>query len=230
MKKLAVLFLIACAAGCSDSADNKGPQGGTEPPDGAIFSKSLVQTFVIPTEVAANIPSQKNNYIELEFRGTTVSNAAQAGKAEYTLLCEKFNDLAYNGKIVPFSTQSVSEVISAIDVVCDKSIDTDHPAGAPLNDIIKICAVSYKSFIENKYTQPANHSFPAEFDGLYLYRGIGSGPVFKPLDELGEEDLELAEPKMCLYFPEKLGAGPYLFTITVTTESGTLTQTVEYGK
>lgn len=217
--KRGLLILLMAAVGCSD---NNTPQGPVTPPDGTVFSESFVQTYVVPSAMSVTLP--KENSMLLTFEGREVGSMAQNDREAYTRLCEKYNDLAFNRMIVPNSTRALAENISAVDIVCDKAIDEDHPAGASLRDAVKVYAASFNEFIESGYVK--FFPFPHDYQGLGFYNGEGASPVCKLLSDLAANDLRLAEPRLYLRFVNGLPAGEYVFTVTVTTETGKLSENI----
>lgn len=214
MKKvLFILFAFAC--GCSDS---EGPQVHAEAPDGTVFTKNFIQAYVVPERLTGK--ATPDGCLRLAFDGRTLRNTETdaAGRAEYDLLSAKFGDDSYDGYLVPHSTEALGVDCSAIDIVCDKAFDQTHAAGASLGDLVKVCAVSFRDFIAGGYDRTsAGAAFPAEFDGLGFYNGLGAAPLFKKLTELRPEELTLIGPEVCLYFTTKPEAGQYRFTVTVRT-------------
>lgn len=220
MKK-GLLFLMMFVCGCSTNTDEPNKEQG-EAPTGAHFSKSFIQTYVIPDAMDAYI--HLDQYIAIRYDGQIFGSVRDSEKEGYEALCEKYNDLSYNRKIVPNSKIALGRDYTAIHVVCDKAIDDAHPAGASLNNIIKLCAVSYSDFIASGYDAAfRTPEKPIEFAALSLDNGIGAMPIFKLLSELDKDDFRLIDPEMYLYLPKKPNAGQYEFTITMNSAEGNLT-------
>lgn len=217
--KRGLLFLLLAAVGCSD---NNTPNGPVTPPNGTVFSQSFVQTYVHPSSLSITHP--KANFLLLTFKGREVGNMAQEDKEAYTRLCEKYDDLSFNRPIVPNSTRALDEGLAAIDVVCDQALDENHPAGTSLSNAVKVYAASFKPFIESGYKQTA--PFPEDFQGLGFYNGEGGSPVCKLLSDLQPNDLILVEPELYLVFENRPPVGQYKFTVTVTTETGKLSENI----
>ena len=217
MKKvLFILFAFAC--GCSDS---EVPQ--VLPPDGTVFTKNFIQAYVVPERLAGE--AMPDGYLRLAFDGRTFRNTETdaAVRTEYDRLSAQYGDDAYDGYMVPHSTEALGVVCSAIEIVCDRAFDGTHAAGASLGDLVKVCAVSFREFIAGGYDRASEGAdFPAEFDGLGFYDGLGAAPLFVKLTEWEPEDRTLIEPELYLYFTQRPEPGSYRFTVTVRTESGGL--------
>ncbi len=210
------MFVIALACMCSCSKNDE-PAVVVTPPDGTVFSKSFIQIFVVPEEIRA-YPLMKN-YLQVEFEGDRLNGVKEDVREEFDALCAEYGDMSYNDKIVPYSTVAVGVDCQAIDVVCDRAVDADHPAGSSLADVVKICAVSFREYIESGYvTSPGAGDFPAEFEGGQ-YNGKGAAALFKPLNEVTAEDLRLIEANFRLLFPEGLAVENLPVTVTVRTEN-----------
>ncbi len=219
MKKV-LFILLAFACGCSDS---KEPQVHVEAPDGTVFTNNFIQAYRVPERLAGEAAA--DGYLRLAFDGRILRNTETdaAARAEYDLLSVKYGDTAFDGYLVPHSTEALGTVCTAIDIVCDKAFDEAHAAGASLGDLVKVCAVSFRKFVSEGYAPArAGEAFPAEFDGLGFYNGLGAAPLFAKLTELKPDDLTLIEPEFYLFFTKKPQAGRYVFSIAVRTENGDL--------
>lgn len=214
------VFLLLLLAGCSES--NEGPV--TPAPDGADTSKNFIQTYVMPTDLSVQMVADR--YINIELRGRRIGYRDAAVKREFDSLSTLYNDLSYNRKLVAYSIYAVGEELRGIDLICDRAIDAQHPAGASLNDIVKLCAVSYDAFVASGYRyEPA--AYPSEFESACVPTyGIGTQPVFEFLTTIQKDDLRLIEPNFALYFTVPLPAGQYTFTLTVRGAERDLTQTL----
>ena len=99
--------------------------------------------------------------------------------------------------------------VTAIDVVCDKDFDAEHPAGSKLNDILY-----YSQFLET-YDYLTNK----EYQGEPIYSGKGSMKSFQPrkLSDFCGNPLYLMESQYQLTFDHEPAApGTYEFTVKFT--------------
>lgn len=217
-------LLLLCAVLCACS-DGKEPQEHAEAPDGTVFSANFIQAYVVPERLMGE--ATPDGYLHLAFEGRTIRNTDAAVQDAYAALSAKFNDNSYDGYLVPHSTEALGVECSAIDIVCDKAFDQTHAAGASLGDLVKFCAVSFRDFIAGGYDRTTvGGGFPAEFDGLGFYNGLGAAPLFVKLTELQPDDWTLIEPEFYLYFTVRPEPGHYCFTVTIRTERGDLSAEV----
>lgn len=167
-----------------------------------------------------------DRYINIELRGRRIGYRDAAVKREFDSLSTLYNDLSYNRKLVVYSIYAVGEELRGIDLICDRAIDAQHPAGASLNDIVKLCAVFLQCFRGERLPARAA-AYPPEFEsaGVPTY-GIGTQPVFEFLTTIQKNDLRLIDPNFALYFTVPLPAGQYTLTLTVRGAERDLTQTL----
>ncbi len=106
--------------------------------------------------------------------------------------------------------------LTAIDVICNKEFDNNHPAGSSLNDIL-----SYKQSLE-LYEYLKNK----QYQGEELYYTIGSIQDFNPrkLNTLPDNPVYLMESDFSLIFDhEPTTPGTYEFTVKFTFGADPLT-------
>jgi hypothetical protein len=127
-------------------------------------------------------------------------------KAIYDSLCVLHHDMSYNKKrdyiVGPGWGASYKGDIVSIDVVSNADFDAQHPAGAPLNDIVRIISVSPYPYITSGYkkTYDWKRNPPENLQRENIFRGRsnrGENPFYYPIDkrlsELTSSDLILAD-------------------------------------
>jgi hypothetical protein len=104
----------------------------------------------------------------------------------------------------------------AIDVVCDKEFDADHPAGSKLNDILFYDqSLDMYNYLQNK-----------EYQGEDMHSGRGSCMDFglRRLSLLSEQPVYLMESDFCIRFDHSPSTpGTYDFTVKFTFGADPLT-------
>lgn len=79
---------------------------------------------------------------------------ARARRLEkYNELCRKHDDLSYNDRITSEHACCAYDFAS-ISFVCTKVWDEAHPAGKPLDDIVRMDAWSYYPYVRSGYSLP----------------------------------------------------------------------------
>ena len=99
--------------------------------------------------------------------------------------------------------------VTAIDVVCNKDFDADHPAGSKLNDILYY----------NQWLQTYEYLKDKNYQGEPIITGKGSMKMFEPrkLSEFNSKPLYLMESEYQLTFDHSPSApGTYEFTVKFT--------------
>ena len=223
--KLLILAFVGLMCSCTIST--------SRPPDGTVFSKNFVQTYYIPSEIEMYQGGDEEpyrNYACMEFQG---ERFYRKDDVKYNALAEKYNDMSYNGRVIPGINEALGVEYSAINITCDVAFDEEHPAGESLGDVVMLCATSFKKFIESGYGKNGRDNYPDELNDAWWFGNMfGMSPVFKLLNEVTREDLILVEPTMYLYFTKIPAPGEYEFTINVlvgegeSEDAGNLTTTV----
>lgn len=148
---MAVLAIILVFSACSDEKKE------------VIYLRGLVFTYLLPKDYANNgILSYKISHdsiqrgsVQIYVQGRWVS----WGGDEYNLLCDKYNDNklwelppVYPDYADKDSRFVISEYIHNIKVIALDDFDSNHSAGAELNDIVYFEWESPFDFIQNGYT------------------------------------------------------------------------------
>ncbi|NDV70365.1 hypothetical protein [Dysgonomonas sp. 25] len=225
MKTIYNILLFACLilafSSCHSTED--------EPISGAFYSENFVQAYIIPDrmEISVRDYGHLQSFIYVKFYGTEIDNMSDAHEEQFSLYSQKYGDTHYNQKLVPFTNWAMGEDIQTIDIRCDKDIDSEHPTGTSLNDVIKLFAASPYRFIQNDYKKLDDYQIPEDIEGLSFREGYY--PVYKLLSDVTVSDLTLLAYDYYLDILPSLSTGEYNFTITVKFENGRiLTGTVKY--
>lgn len=123
-------------------------------------------------------------------------------RATFTALSIKNNDISFNRYITFGWGLAAYNVIpdtdiNTINIVSSEYIDEQHPAGASLNDLFQLVAVSPRDFICNNYTPVISDeridSLMRRHDFLFTNRYFSPcySPIIKPLEVITEYDLRL---------------------------------------
>ena len=132
----------------------------------------------------------------------TLKSKDESNQAIFTELSVKNNDTSYNRThTFTWGYASYNMMpnidVKAINIVSSVPIDKDHPAGASLNDLFNIQAVTPRDFINSNYTKVLTTQEVDAF--LFSPEGLYSNsiftpcytPIIKPLETVVEEDLVL---------------------------------------
>lgn len=155
-------------------------------------------------------------------------------RTKFTELSIKNNDTSFNRTYELGWGPSAYNVmpdtdIKSINIVSSVPIDKDHPAGASLNDLFILQAVTPRNFINSNYTEVLTtkeiDDLTFSSEGLYS-NGIFTpcyAPIFKPLETVVEEDLVLigdGEMDTCILFvlnpKDKFNCPAYGKRLTIT--------------
>ncbi len=245
MRKLLFLAFIAFAlCGCGDSLgalDNttdktdetrkdENKDDNVEVPaeeTGMWESSFFVTEFVVPSkiEVARNAGQHWLKITGVEYITYLRDKTSQSYKKAMEF-AEFYSDTSYTGGIYPGLNRALAYPIEDITIYCEKDFDVEHPAGEPLDDVVKLEFKSFYEFIKNGYKYPEN---------IPLGTSDKEGGIDYKLC-LGDIDASLATLVHIHPFRSQLGGttplihfasqpaepGEYTFTLEMTTNGETL--------
>ena len=122
---------------------------------GMWVSSHCITEFVVPSkiEVARNagqhwLKITGDEYITHDPRAQSYEKAME--------FAEFYSDTSYTGGIHPGLNRALAYPIEDITIYCEKDFDVEHPAGEPLDDVVKLEFKSFYEFIKNGYKYPEN--------------------------------------------------------------------------
>lgn len=157
---LAVLALALC--GCGDASDDIEVAEETRNPPEILWSSDgfrlwesphFITEYIVPTKIKAihNVPG--NVYIEATgnvyrtFRGDKYKDYDKA-----LFFAQMYGDISYSGTVHEGQHPAIAYPIEKMTIKCDKDFDAEHPAGKPLDDIVKFDFDTYYDFVKSEYT------------------------------------------------------------------------------
>ena len=167
MQKIIVLLLCFLVMGCKN---------GTL--DGATFTNHFVQGYCIADHIEKiGLYRYATRAFYVTFGGELVYDGKRNSDDpdKFHELAQKYGDISYNRRVVPFRNNALANELTGISVVSDSDYDESHPAGTQLDDIIYFNGESFYSFVSSGY------------------RGQESTFFDKPLNELLAEDMKLLD-------------------------------------
>jgi hypothetical protein len=170
--------------------------------------QSYINTYKKPEDIDFNV--KKSGIIE--FRSGLIKKnyswiSEGNDKIVYDSLCHAHNDISYNKKrdyiAYPHWGEASTLCINGINIISNTDFDQNHPAGASLNNIVRLVSYSPKKFIDSGYIDTFDWKYdtPESFEGLYDFVNIEEMKNFHPIDK------QLAE----LYFDDMKMLPPYVF-------------------
>lgn len=115
----------------------------------------FIQEFIVPSKVEVKKPASE---LYLDVSGdsfyTTKKDHPSFKKAKE--LAEFYGDTSYNRENLPFANSPLAYPIDKITICCDKDFDTEHPAGKPLDDVVKLEFETFYEYVKNGYEIPAD--------------------------------------------------------------------------
>ena len=156
MKKLFFAAItVLMLWGCGDSNpfdttdDTRNPDENLE--TGMWPSPHFITEYIAPSKVEV---VGENGSLYLLFTGEKyeTSNGEKSknyDKAKYFI--ELYGDETYTGVVCPGAHSALAYPIDKITIYCDKDFDAEHPAGEPLDDIVKLGYTSYFNFVKGGY-------------------------------------------------------------------------------
>ena len=186
MKKLIIMAIVAITAwSCEDLAKYQ------------RHIKSYVMGYYTYDDVQININAKNDILVCPEIDNICREDSeSETDKVLFNELSTKYNDTHYyltvssDKPITFFENPMAVHNIQSIDLICTEDVDTQHPKGSSVSDLVIFTTYSPLQFIQNGYNM--------DFDktGQYEYMN-GLLPCFcydeitKPLNEVTSEDLTM---------------------------------------
>ena len=169
----------------------------------------------------------KGDVIEVGLYGESVTEESNSELFAY--FQEQNGDVYYTGETQPHQTKALAYPFEKITMLCHENFDAEHPAGAVVDDIVKIHISTYAPYIANGYAYPEGW----EHRRYYHYWGITPVGEFY-LSEINSETAQLLSPSMVImkFMQEPVVAGEYPFTLTITMNGEEISKTfkVTFGE
>lgn len=212
IKKCLTVLFISLIFSCSQQNESDKPQLGD-----LIKQQCYISDYLVPSKL--KMVKARNGYV-LEMTGDSYhtwcgDDYEFAEKINY--LSTLYGDTSYDGYNRPGSHIALAYPIDNITIHCDKNFDTKHPAGEPLDDIVKLNYQSYYNFIQNGYhPYTLNEQYLQDVDSYSLCFDCINADITKLVS--------MNYPYNVITFaasPET--PGEYTFTLEMTTNGETLT-------
>lgn len=210
MKRLIFLFIsLFYLSSCIDD----GKDTGVWP------TPYMITNYVLTEEIVCSSSTIYNNSMSLNYYGEDLLASLRATYDRFSYFNKLYNDDSFNGSTYPGAFSALAYPFDKITLSCDSDYNAKHPAGTPLDDIVKLEFESYWDFIQNDYQYPE----------WYTEKecGYGEVPLKYYLSEINSDNTKLAARKAHrLVFTElPTVLGGYNFTLELTTNGKTLTTT-----
>ena len=213
MRKILFLAFVAIAF-CSCKKEGDG-----------MFKKSkhYITEYLVASEIDVDYVS---GTLCLEVSGTEISVFNNNEKA--VALSNMYGDNGWTGVVGPGLQPALAYPIDKITIYSNKDFDAEHPAGEPLDDIVRLGFNSFYPFIANGYKY-----FPTSEEWWYSDRL----PYSIPFADINAEVTKLIEAYYTTwqispsyvakieFASEPTEAGKYTFTLEMTTNGETFETT-----
>ncbi len=175
--------------------------------------RSYVNTYNNYLDIKLNLTKDGN----IEIGGTKFENihyywkAKGRGKEVYDSLCILHNDVSYNTErnyfdgVTTWGHCAMNDIVS-ITIQSDNDFDDQHPAGTPLDDVVRFISVSLQKFIDSNYklTYDWENETPANFgkeEKMADFKNWEESENYHPVDiRLSEMTLSNATTLMPIEF------------------------------
>ncbi|MBQ8544431.1 MAG: hypothetical protein IJ434_04625 [Alistipes sp.] len=189
MRRLLFLAFVAftlCGCGDSNSID---PNGDTLHDEdvldtGMLWDGHFVTEYLVPSKV--EVADKGNGELYLKVSGdeyeTCTDNKDTPNYKKAREFAELYGDVDCKIAVCPGLHNAIAYPIDKITIYCEKDFDAKHPAGEPMDDVVKLEFESYYEFIKNGFSYP---------DKINLGTSDGRGAVDYILN-LGDIDANVA--------------------------------------
>lgn len=146
---------------------------------------------------------EESDFIYIKYNVSPFASIADEDLTHINRLAEKHRDTDYNREIMYAAGSNfmcatfggrygITPDIAKISIKSNNDFDVDHPAGTPLNDIVRLYATTVYPYIKSGYTETFDWS--SDTTGCFHYLGCGTEdfPINALLSEINAEDLIMA--------------------------------------
>ena len=146
MKRILLfVFVASLMSSCKESSD-KVAIGSY------IISPHFISAYLMPAKIEAL--SNAPGHLYLKVTGDVYRTMVDKDSKNYDIvqyLSNLYGDTFFN-QASASSHNALAYPIEKITIYCGKDFDAEHPAGEPLDDIVKLNYQSYYEFVESGYT------------------------------------------------------------------------------
>ena len=194
--------------GCSNNDDDSQNYATTTTP-------YMISNYVLTDEIACSSGTLYSNLITLNYYGEDLLAISKATYERFLYFNKLYKDNSFYKANYPGAYSALAYPIDKITLSCDSDYDAKHPAGTPLDDIVKLDFESYREFIQNNYQYPE----------WYTEKecGYGAVPLRYYLSEINSDNTTLASRKVngMIFTELPTVLGEYNFTLEITTNGKT---------
>ena len=161
MKKFLFMAFAAIALwGCGDSSsfdttdDTRNPDENLE--TGMWPSPHYITEYIAPSKVEVVSESGSLYLLFTGERYETSNGERSKNYAKAKPFIEFYGDTSYQGVVSPGAATALAYPIDKITISCEKDFDAEHPAGEPLDDVVKLDYTSFYNFVKGGYVYDFN--------------------------------------------------------------------------
>jgi hypothetical protein len=228
MKKILIITFCIILLNISCSSSNNEDEQITE------YSKNYVASYhdnVLGFTLTELYPffdgTDEIKGYDTQIRFAGIEYSLRSPNERFKELAKLYKDTAYNNLVVISAPASLSEPLLSISLVSDADYDMAHPAGIPLDDIVKLHSFSPLKFIQSGYKEFYIGNDDDMYNGnILLGKRSGYYLIHKYLNELEREELTLltssaSDAGVCLRFLHlPTIENVHNITVTVTFQNG----------
>ena len=231
MKKSLFLAFVAFALwSCGDSSNDLDATDDTRHDEeyletGAILSDYFITNYLVASKVEVK---EKGGEFYLEVSGDryyTYKDHPTYEKAKK--FAELYGDTSFKGYIIPGSCHPLAYPIDKMTISCGNDYDAEHPAGEPLDDIVKLEFETFYEYVKNGYELPSDIPREITKNGdtvMHLMNFEDINADVATLVNLKPFKAQMINVTPLLHFAsEPETPGEYTFTLEMTTNGETFT-------
>ena len=225
MKKIFLITILAFTLwGCGDTSnaidDSKDDNSHDEEnfDTGTYPISYFITDYCVPSNIEVkNISGVLNLIIKGEVYSTYKGHSTYEKAKEFA---EFYGDISYSGFATPGMTESLAYPIDKITLSSVDDFDAEHPAGKPLDDIVKLEYETFYEYIKNGYKLPDGTPRENNKNGWELVRTLYFENINAEVATLVHLDpfvAQLINVTPLIHFASKPKTpGEYTFTLEMT--------------
>lgn len=150
---LATFIFCGCADKSSSLETDENTRNEQEDADTGMWkSPYFITEYVEVSKISVGSSAPNHFYLAADGNVHYLDPLTDNITEEAKYFAELYGDTQYDGYVHPGLHSALAYPIDKITISCEQDFDANHPAGKPLDDVIKLDYKTYYKFVKSGYT------------------------------------------------------------------------------
>lgn len=148
-----ICVVVSCADKSSTLDNNDGTRHDKEEPGdtGMWESPYFITEYLEVSKISVGSNASNHFYLAVDGEVHQLDPLTDNITEEAKYFAELYGDTQYNQAVHPGQHSAAAYPIDKITISCEQDFDAEHPAGEPLDDIVKLDYLTYYDFVKSGY-------------------------------------------------------------------------------